>query len=240
MEATESISKKSHQAPTDVPRLPRSDIPADLTCPYPECVFTASKEFGFTQHMVMRHGVYYELASTNLVALKAKHGSSRYDLEKLETLAPWHCVALARYVVYGQPFSEIAKEMRHSPDSVKAVSKSPAGQAFIARMTQELTDPVKLVKDLMKSDALEMHLMWLQARDWAFADRNADLIHKMAKEVGLQPVLADAEKAGPTKIVLNMNMGDLATPVISSRFEIVKDAEWKEEAASDGGDSTAT
>ena len=173
--------------------------------------------------MATVHGVYYETAVLSEVGQKlAKYSKHAKDLTKLETLAPWHCVALARHVVYGQPFSEVGKEMRHSPDSVAAVSKSPAGQAFIAKMTQELTDPVKLVKDLMKSDALEMHLMWLQARDWAFADRNADLIHKMAKEVGLQPVLADAEKVGPTKIVLNMNMMDLATPVINSSFKVVE------------------
>lgn len=182
--------------------------------------------------MTMRHGVYYEPAATSLTKLKEKYGSTRADLMELEQLRPWHCVALARHVVYGQPFTDVGKEMKHSVDSIRAVAKSPAGQAFIAKMTQELTDPVKLVKDLMKSDSLEMHLMWLQARDWAYQAKDYEAIHKMAKDIGLQPVMEDSNKAGPTKISLHLNMNDLGSPQVRTTFQVME-AEVVEEEQDD-------
>jgi len=184
--------------------------------------------------MALCHQVYYEPKSTTLTHLHEKYGASRADLAELEQLRPWHCVALARHVVYGQPFTEVGKEMKHSPESIKAVAKSPAGQAFIEKMTQELRDPVKLVKDLMKSDALEMHLMWLQARDWAFQAKDYEAIHKMAKDIGLQPVMDDNAKAGPTQISLHLNMSDLATPAVKTTFQVME-AEVVEEPDDQAG-----
>lgn len=225
-------------------RLPRSDIPPDFKCPYPACGFSPKPdskrpELAFRSHMGVNHNVHYETAMPSAVAMKlAKLGGARYDtdLATLEDLKPWHCTALARHVVYGQAFSEVAKEMpgKHSPESIRAVAKSPAGQAFMEKMTQELRDPVKLVKDLAKSDSFEMYVMWLQARDWAYQAKDYEAIHKMAKDIGLQPMLEDQAKSGPTKISLHLNMSDLAsTPVKTSysymEAEVVEEPDEQEE-----------
>lgn len=174
--------------------------------------------------MATQHGVYYEKAPPTAKSLAlAKYPRHAKEMETLEELKPWHCIALARHELYGQPYTEVGKEMKHSAETIKAVAKSPAGKAFIAKVTEELRDPVKLVKDLMKSDSLEMHLMWLQARDWAFQAKDYEAIHKMAKDIGLQPVLDDAGKTGPTRIILNMNMQDLGSMPVKTSFSIVEE-----------------
>lgn len=215
-------------------RLPRADIPPNYACPYPACGFkppaeSKRPELTYRNHMAMTHGVYYEKAPPSAVAQKlALAKANRYadDLQAIEQLKPWHCVALARHVVYGQPYSEVAKEMKHSAASVQAVAKSPAGKEFIARATQELSDPVKLVKDLMKSDVFAKQMDWMQAWEWAMQAKDYEAVHRMAKDIGLQPALDDAQKAGPTKIILNMNMNDLGSPQVKTSFSIVEEPEY--------------
>ena len=184
--------------------------------------------------MAMRHGIYYEPVPSPMNALKQKYGANRTELAKLEELAPWHCTALARHVVYGQALSEVVKDMpgRHSAETIRQVAKSPAGQAYIAQATEALKDPVKLVKDLAKSDVAEMYFTWQMARDWAVQAKDYEAIHKMAKDIGLQPVLDSAEKTGPTTISLHLNMHDLATPPVKTSFQVME-AEIVEEGTPD-------
>lgn len=222
-------------------RLPRSDIPPDYKCPYPQCSWirpdNKRPELTFRNHMAQQHGVYYEKAPQTAVSKKmAKYERHAVNLEQLEELAPWHCVALARHVVYGQPLTHVVKEMpgRHSAASLRAVAKSPAGQAFIAKASASLQDPVKLVKDLMASDVFSKHMDWLQAWEWAVESKDYEAIHKMAKDIGLQPVLEQKQQQGPTKISLHLNMSDLAQPAATTRFQVME-AEIVEESEEQDG-----
>lgn len=230
-------------ASTEAPqRLPRSDIPPDYKCPFEACTWRRPEnkrpELTYRNHMAAMHGIYYEKAVPSAVSQKlAAYPKYTDSLREAEDLKPWHCVALARHVVYGQQFTDIGKEMKHSAQAISQIAKSPAGQAFIAKMTEELKDPVKLVKDLMKSDTLEMHLMWLQARDWAFQAKDYEAIHKMAKDIGLQPVVEDGGKNGPTKISLHLNMTDLSAPAVRTSYQLME-AEIVEEAAGSEHDQT--
>jgi hypothetical protein len=222
------------------PRLPRSDIPPDFRCPYPDCQFQGKVELSYRGHMHSSHGVLYEKkgADTNSVrASLARYDTKLEELKELDQLAPWHCVALARHITYGQPFAEVVKEMpgKHSADSIRAVAKSPAGQAFLQKASENLKDPVQAVKNLMASDVFSKHMDWLQAWEWAMEAKDYEAIHRMGKDIGLAPALDSQQKAGPTKIVLNMQMGDLGATQIPTRFEMVKDAEFSVEEPEDVG-----
>lgn len=219
-------------------RLPFTDIPADLRChlcsfQVPDrIVHSGARQLSFRNHMAMVHEIYYEKktpAATSVAGKLAKYERHASNLKTVEHLKPWHCVALARHVVYGQPCSDVAKEMKHSPASVNAVKNSPAGQAFIEKMTQELRDPVKLVKDLMASDVFSKHMDWLQAWEWAVQAKDYEAIHRMAKDIGLQPALEQKQQQGPTKISLHLNMNDLAAPQATTKYQLME-AEIVEEA----------
>lgn len=214
----------------DKPRLPRTDIPPDYACPYPDCIWKLPEnkrpELTFRNHMAQQHGVYYEKAPASPTAMKlAKYERYGAGLTEITQLAPWHRLALARHMAYGQPFADVAKEMRHSPETIRAVAKSPAGQAFMQQLDQELSDPVKLVKNLTKSDTFEMYMMWQQARDWAYAARDYEAIHKMAKDIGLQPIIEDSAKPGATHLTLHLSVPNLEMPEIKTSWKEVEKAQ---------------
>ena len=231
------------------PRLPRSDIPGDYKCVYPDCPFvadTASKrgqELVFRNHMAQMHGVYYEKAAkeSDTSKLLAKYNRSKEELEaipEISQLASWHCAVLAQHVVYGLPLGPLAKAAKHSADTILAVSKSPAARAYMEQVSNNLHDPIATTRNLLAAGAVHKLLAWEEAFQLAVEAKDYASVHKMVKEIGLHQVLDQPEKTGPTKIVLNMNMGDLATPTISSRFEIVKDADWKEDADDDAAEAS--
>jgi hypothetical protein len=177
--------------------------------------------------MATNHKVYYELAEPSAVAKKlAKLTRYTDDVAKLEELKPWQCVALARHVMSDWNFTEIGRETKHSPATISALARSPAGRAFIEKLHQECSDPVRLVKNLMAGDTVNKWAGWQMAWDWAVAAQDYEAIHKMAKDIGLQPALEQEQKAGPTKISLHLNLNDLAAPIAKSTFSIVEDAEY--------------
>ena len=225
-------------------RLPRSDIPPDYKCPYPACSFQPAenkrgRELTFRNHMAQVHGVYYEKAEPTETSLKlakyARHSKDYESLAEISQLASWHCAALARHEVTGIPLTQLARENKHSADTLLAVAKSPAGQRYTETIRSNLHDPVKTVKDLLASGMVSKLLDWEQAWQWAVEAKNADLIHKMAKDIGLQPALDTQEKVGPTKISLHLNMGGLDAPIVKTSFTVVDDPTYEvEEEATDG------
>lgn len=207
-------------------RLPRSDIPPDYQCPYPNCDWERPEnkrpELTYRNHMAQVHNVYYEKAPPSDVKKSlAQYPSTSKELRELEDLKPWHCLALARHTLYGQTYKDIGKDLKHSPQTISDVAKSPAGQAFIAKCEDELKDPVRLTKKLMETDVFSKHMDWLQAWEWAMHAKDYKAIHSMAKDIGLQPAM-EQKNTGPTKISLNLNMGDLGTPDVNSRFQVLE------------------
>lgn len=182
----------------------------------------------------MHHDVYYERAPLSETGKKLAGLPRRAEeVAKLEELKPWQCVALARHVMSDWTFTQIGKETRHSPDTISALVKSPAGQAFIAKLNEECADPVKLVKNLLAGDTVNKWAGWQMAWDWAVQAKDYEAIHKMAKDIGLQPALEQKQAVGPTKISLHLNMHDLGAPQTRSTFTVIEDANYTIEDPAD-------
>ena len=160
------------------------------------------------------------------------------NIPEISQLASWHCAVLAQHVVYGLPLGPLAKAAKHSADTILAVSKSPAARAYMEQVGNNLHDPIATTRNLLAAGAVHKLLAWEEAFQLAVEAKDYASVHKMVKEIGLHQVLDQPEKTGPTKIVLNMNMGDLSSPTISSRFEIVKDADWKEDTDDDAAEAS--
>lgn len=182
--------------------------------------------------MATCHGVYYEKAPMSPVAQKmAALGLERYNdnlinMQEIAELASWHCAALAKAEITGLPLSEVAKEGKHSPETLRRVAKSPAAVKYIAEVRSNLHDPVKTVKNLLAAGMVNKLLDWEQAWQLAVQAKDYEAVHKMAKDIGLQPALEQKQAVGPTKISLHLNMHDLGTPAVKTTFTVVDEPEY--------------
>lgn len=222
-------------------RLPRTDIPPNYKCPYPDCSFKVSeeskrKELAYRNHMAVNHGVYYEKAppteTANKLAQYTRHGQELEKLQEISQLASWHCRALAEAEVSGLPLSTVAKQMRHSVDTLRAVARSPAGQKYLETIRANMHDPVRVVRDLLAAGTVNKLLDWERAWQQAVDAKDYQAVHRMAKEIGLQPALEATQQQGPTKISLHLNLNDLAAPAVKTSFTVLE-AEVVEEPETD-------
>ena len=190
--------------------------------------------------MAYQHKIYYERAPLSIIGQKLeklpRHPS---DFQAESDLKPWHCVALAKHVAYGLPFSQAAKSGNHSGEMLGAVARSPAGQAFIAKLETELRNPVVLVKKLMESDTFEMWIKWREAFDWAYEAKDSELLHKMAKDIGLQPVIQPEERqAGPTTLSLHLSLNELGQLPVKTTYKVIDEPDYMIEDSTDPGHGT--
>ena len=216
-------------------RLPRSDIPPSYECPYPDCSWKRPEnkrpELTFRNHMAQQHGVYYEKAPPSETSKKlekyARHASQLAEMEEITQLASWHCAALAKAEITGLPLSDVAKEVRHSPETLRAVARSPAAQKYVAEIRSNMHDPVKTVKHLLSAGMVNKLVDWEMAWQQAVANKDYEAVHRMAKDIGLQPALETQQQQGPTKISLHLNMTDLAAPAAKSTFTVMEEPEFE-------------
>lgn len=215
-------------AASEKPRLPRSDIPPDFKCPYPDCEFQGKIELMYRGHMSSAHGILYERKDT-VNAIKtalAKYEKTKAELEQFEEisqLASWHCALLAQHVVTGMPLGPMAEAIKHKAETINSVARSPAAKKYMEKIHANLHDPAQTVKDLLSAGMVNKYIGWEQAFQWAVEAKDYIAVHKMTKEVGLHELLGDQNKqSGPTKIVLNMNMGDLGATQIPTRFQMME------------------
>lgn len=216
-----------------IQRLPRSDIPPDYRCPYPTCEFQGKVELSFRGHMATAHGIKYEKAPPSQVKQAlSKWNKSKDDLlatPEINQLPSWVCAALAKHVVMGTPMSILAKEGKHSAETLSHYSRSPAGKSYMEQISGNLHDPIKTTRDILAIGMPAKLIDWEFAWQLAVAAKDYEAIHRMAKDIGLQPALAEKEKQGPTTISLHLSMADLGTPSIPTRFIEVMDAEIVED-----------
>ena len=190
-------------------RLPRTEIPANHACRL--CDFQGKNTQSYLSHAAAKHGLKYELKEDPTGRMqKWREQRALMDPDAFK-LKPWHMVALAKHVVYGDSLSAIAKAQGRSPESLRLAKNCPAGQAYIEQVTQQVSDPKFLVQNLFDAASIKITDDWFQAFRWATEARDYDAVHRMAKDIGLKRVFEqDTRDDIPTQITINLGSADLA------------------------------
>jgi len=147
---------------------------------------------------------------------------AKYDENRYEVLKPWHCFAIAKHQVYGYTYTKVAEQMGKSATTLSDVVKSPAGRAY-AKGIMEQMEPKMMVQNMLETDLLSKYLDWQQAWVWAMENRDYDSIHRMAKDIGMKPVLGDERAQLPTKVVINLGSEDMDSKPVLTSYEIIDD-----------------
>ena len=203
----------------DSERLPRSEIPDPLVCPFENCRAEVFKrESGYRGHMHGKHGVLYE----NKVLTPALRRMRELDVNDARKLRPWQRLAVAKHVLLGYSLVKAAELMGKSPHALRDAFRSKAGQEY-AKLIAEQTEPKMMVQNLLETDLMSKYLDWQQAWVWAMENRDYDAIHRMAKDIGMKPVLGDEKAQLPTSITINLSSGDLESKPVLTSYEVISD-----------------
>lgn len=210
----------------DAPRLPRSEIPTSLVCPFEGCRSIPFKRLsGYVGHMSGKHDVLYVKQPLAPGMKRFKEYVAAYE----PTLRPWQRMAIAKHVLYGYTFVEAAEQMGRQAEALQKAMRSEAGLKY-AQQISEQTEPKMMVQNMIESDIFAKYLDWQQSWVWAMENRDYDAIHRMAKDIALKPVTGDDRAQMPTSVTINLNANDIdAKPVLTS-YEII------DEENEDGGD----
>lgn len=210
-------------------RLPRTAIPEDLTCRLCDPPVTFKAAIGFQGHTYHKHRVQYEPRESLPTEGLPLHWTSPAPIPQEPTeLPPWAKLAIVRHELFGESYAEVAESMGKSGDTLAKYAKTPAGRKCIEQVA-ELSDVKMLTRLALESASAHIMMDWLAAFEWAKGARDYKMVHQMAKDVGLQPILqqmrSDADRAaGPTTLVLNLGAADLESVVAKTSSTLVIDA----------------
>ena len=205
------------------PRRPREDIPKDYICPEPYCGAGPFKnDHAYLGHMVGKHRIKYELKDPELSKrLKA--------IVPSKNLKPWHKYAFAKHIMYGISLEQIAKDLGKNSSTLRDISKTPAGEAYLEELDSQ-TDAVAMVRNMLQSDSLNMYVDWKLAFGWAMENRDYDAVHRMIKDLGLKGIIGDDAGQVATTVTINLAGTDLAASDIKVSHEVIVEADFDEEA----------
>lgn len=203
-------------------RLPRDQIPDDLTCQLCDPQVTLKNVAGYQGHMAVSHHIFFEQPTKEDIPV---HWRNRRDAvpEDPAQLPVWMKVAIVRHELYGESWERIATEIGKAAETLRIYNKTPAAKK-VKEEIGELTDIKSIVKVMMESASLHMYADWLMALEWAKAAKDHKMVHTMIKDIGLQPILQEArqQNVAPTTLILNLASADLKT--IEAKTSYVVDA----------------
>lgn len=196
---------------SDLPRLPASSIPEDLTCTLCDPPVQMTKIGAYKGHMHFKHGIHFEVSETTKM-IRAAVPKDAERLIEAEDLPVWMKVAIIKHEIFGESYTRVAEEMGKSAATISSYARTPAGIKAI-KSVKEMTDMKSLIKVMMEGALTHMYADWLMALEWAKHARDYKMIHTMIKDVGLQPILQDAknQNSAPTTLILNLGSSDLKT-----------------------------
>ena len=207
-------------------RLSREHIPSDLRCTLCDEPRTYANVAGYQGHMAGTHNVFFEKVARDADNERLqKLSENRSTPEEPQELPVWAKVAIVKHELFGETYAAVSEQMGKSAATLSAYAKTPAGQKVIAEIS-EISDVKNLTKLMLDSATMHMYADWLMALEWAKGARDYKMLHTMMKDIGLQPILADAKQASsaPTTLVLNLGTGDLKT--IEAKSTVVIDGEF--------------
>lgn len=189
--------------------------------------------------MAAKHGVRYESKykegtkkSKRLEKVKQKQKTDFLAMTEISQLASWHCAVLAKHVVTGMPLGPLAKEIKHSSETINAVAKSEAGRKYMKSIEDSLHDPILTARNLMASGVVNKLLDWEQMWQLAVESRDYEAVHRMAKDIGLQPIM-DNKQQGPTKIQITLGTDTLGSIPAQTSFQVVEQPDFEIEEDDD-------
>jgi uncharacterized C2H2 Zn-finger protein len=210
-------------------RLPLNAIPYDFVCP--ECQQVCKNNLGYRSHMNNKHGIQYELATSqaerNKISL-AKLKENEHRTRTYEQLLPWERIALTNMYVYGLPATEVGESMRKSVNRIRELRHSPAYAELCEAIDRTTTVP-QIVKAMMESASFrkmaDLEIAWetaLEARDYK-------AMESMAKNIFLKSILSEFDKREVGQAVLHVTFnsdnapsGDiLEADIVETGYEIV-------------------
>ena len=206
-------------------RLPRGDIPHDFACRDADCTQREAfkNEAGYRMHAWNKHKLKYtKRPSKTLADLKNLPGPE--TKEEISELSTWEMLGIAMHEMYGMSQQDVVDEIRGGKGkaTLAKVLSSPAGKKYREEIKAKARDPDYLVKSLMSSTQPYIFAHWLNAFETASEHGNVEAVHKMAKEIGLAPALAQTQGPSGPAITIQLGSADLSEiPVITS-YEVVE------------------
>lgn len=203
---------------SETDRLPYADIPEDRVCPHPEC---EGRQFdsviGFRSHMFHKHETKYEKKPGSEFPTGVQKANEKEDVDELDT---WQMFGIAMHEVYGLPYTQVAEKIREGrgASTLGKAASSEAGKKFRKLLREEVSDPTRLVSSMLKSAQLDILFHWFGAFHGAAEAGAYDLVHKMAKEIGLKDILDSAEPERPP-VVIQLSGGQISAPVYETSYE---------------------
>lgn len=191
------------------PRLPRDQIPEDLTCQLCDAPKAFKNASGYAGHMATCHNVFFEQAERPAWVTNAGLKEVPQDPSELPV---WAKVAIVKHEMFGETYAAVAEQMGKGHATISKYVATPAGRKAVAQV-REMGDVKSLVKLFMESATMHMYADWLMALEWAKQARDHKMVHTMIKDIGLQPILQEAKdrSAAPTTLILNLGTGDIET-----------------------------
>jgi len=136
---------------------------------------------------------------------------------------------LAKNILYGISYSNLAKDLGKSYESLRKVASSPKGKEYKAELESQ-TDAVAMVRNMLQSDSLNMYVDWKLAFGWAMENRDYDAVHRMIKDLGLKAIMTDEAGQAQTHVTINLASADLdAIQGTTTHEAIIDDADWEED-----------
>lgn len=214
-------------------RLPRDRIPDDLKCWFPECQdrerFNTLQ--GFIGHMAGKHLVKFERQQRDTGWLEKLRANEVDPKDSPDRLLPWHAVGIAKRVLFGQQWKDVAADMQLSKNKKEQLGRmfnTKVGQEFAAKLQEMAEDNVQITKALLGEMMTGIAMDWFAAFQWAVDARDYNAVHRMSREIGLQEVLKDntPDGAGRTIVVHIGEGSSIESPEVKVT-NMAPEADWQ-------------
>ena len=131
-------------------RLPREQIPEDLTCTLCDKPTTFKNVAGYQGHMAAMHAVHFDRAAVDSsdpeqARLAQWRKNDMVPRDPVE-LPVWAKVAIVKHEMFGETWATCAEQMGKSALTLSAYAKTPAGRKAVAEVRELGGDIKQLVK----------------------------------------------------------------------------------------------
>lgn len=211
--------------------LPLSEFPASTPeglVPCPFCDLSFKNSTGLRGHAYNLHGIKWEKKPPAEWIAKAY----KVDLEDLEVLKPWMSMGISMHVMYGWTWEEVATKIGHNVDSLRKVSRSPAGRRLREKLQEMFEQPEQVAKLILMSNQVNATVDYLVALEWAKEARDYNAVARMTEKM-MPKIVKEQEAAPPPQQIQITIMGGgapMAEAFVPTDFKEITPPENIEEA----------